>query len=51
MELMDWFAKGLSTQNYIEAMQVNKEEMNKIYNLFHYPMTKKQDWQSLRMLA
>ncbi|USK39339.1 thioredoxin family protein [Cytobacillus firmus] len=34
MELMDWFAKGLSTQNYIEAMQVNKEEMNKIYNLF-----------------
>lgn len=34
MELMDWFAKGLSPQNYIEAMQVNKEEMNKIYNLF-----------------
>jgi hypothetical protein len=34
MELMDWFAKGLSPKNYTEAMQVNKEEMNKIYNRF-----------------
>ncbi|MEK3856488.1 thioredoxin family protein [Cytobacillus sp. FSL H8-0458] len=34
MELMNWFAKGLCPQNYIEAMQVNKEEMNKIYNRF-----------------
>ncbi|EWG09640.1 thioredoxin family protein [Cytobacillus firmus] len=34
MELMDWFAKGLSPQNYNEAMQVNKEEMNKIYYRF-----------------
>ncbi|URM32802.1 thioredoxin family protein [Cytobacillus firmus] len=34
MVLMDWFAKGLSPQNYIESMQVNKEEMNKIYNRF-----------------
>ncbi|KAF0816073.1 MULTISPECIES: thioredoxin family protein [unclassified Cytobacillus] len=34
MNLMEWFEKGLSPQNYIDAMQVNKEEMNKIYNRF-----------------
>jgi Thioredoxin len=34
MKLMEWFEKGLSPQNYIEAMQVNKKEMNQIYNGF-----------------
>ncbi|MDF2037366.1 thioredoxin family protein [Cytobacillus oceanisediminis] len=32
MKLMDWFSKGLSLQDYIEVMKVNKEEMNGIYN-------------------
>ncbi len=34
MELMDWFTKGLSVQNYVDVMKVNKEEMKEIYDHF-----------------
>lgn len=34
MSLNTWFAKGLTAQEYIEKMHVNKEEMNTIYQQF-----------------
>ena len=34
MSLNTWFAKGLTAQEYIEKMTVNKEEMNTIYQKF-----------------
>ncbi|USK29401.1 thioredoxin family protein [Bacillus sp. CMF21] len=34
MSLNTWFTKGLTAQEYIEKMNVNKEEMNTIYQKF-----------------
>ena len=34
MDLKDWFAKGMTLQEYIDSMQVNKEEMMSIYEKF-----------------
>lgn len=34
MEMMEWFSKGLSVQEYIDSMKVNKEEMEGINSRF-----------------
>lgn len=34
MTLQDWFEKGLTTQEYIDAMDMNKDEMQSIYDRF-----------------
>ncbi|RBP88467.1 thiol-disulfide isomerase/thioredoxin [Cytobacillus firmus] len=34
MELLDWFQKGLSLQEYLGGMKVNKDEMMGIYDRF-----------------
>ena len=32
MSLMSWFEKGMTFQEYVDSMTVNKEELQKIYN-------------------
>lgn len=35
MELLKWFAKGLTTKQYIDGMQTHKENLQKVYESFH----------------
>lgn len=37
MSLNDWFQKGMSIEEYIERMTVNKEEQQSIYDNFQLP--------------
>ncbi len=35
MELQQWFEKGLTTEQYIDGMKTNKENLLKVYESFH----------------
>ena len=41
MTLNDWFEKGMTTKEYIDSMQVNREEMMGIYE--EYPSRRRFD--------
>ena len=35
MDLLQWFEKGLTAEEYISGMKVKKDEMTSIYNQFN----------------
>jgi hypothetical protein len=37
MKLIDWFTKGMTFEEYVQSMQVNKEELLHIYNEVSIP--------------
>ncbi|MGN7311979.1 thioredoxin family protein [Alkalicoccobacillus gibsonii] len=47
-ELNQWFEKGLSRYAYIHSMQVNQENLLKIYNSFHLDPFEKESLQLLQ---
>ncbi|WP_338450873.1 thioredoxin family protein [Niallia oryzisoli] len=48
MELLDWFNKGLTTEEYTAGMKVNKEEMNKIYSEYSLSNEEKEKIQVIK---
>lgn len=48
MELLDWFNKGLTTEEYIAGMKVNREEMNKIYSQYSLNNEEKEQIQAIK---
>lgn len=48
MTLNDWFAKGMSLQQYIDSMTVNQEEMLRIYNNFNLPANDRAFFETLQ---
>ncbi len=48
MTLNGWFKKGMTTQEYIDSMQVNREEMMGIYDRFPLPEEARPFYEGLR---
>jgi len=48
MELLDWFNKGLTPEAYIEGMNVNKDEMNKIYSAYSLNSEEQEQIQAIK---
>jgi Thioredoxin len=48
MSLIPWFEKGMTFQEYVEAMNVNKEELQMIYNEVKIPEETKQKLAQLK---
>ncbi|KAA9022503.1 thioredoxin family protein [Niallia endozanthoxylica] len=48
MELLEWFNKGLITDEYVAGMKVNKDEMNKIYSEYSLNQEEKEQIQAIK---
>ena len=48
MTLNDWFEKGMTTKEYIDSMQVNREEMMGIYQEYALPEAARPFYEGLR---
>ena len=48
MDLLQWFEKGLTTEEYISGMKVKKDEMISIYNQFHLNAEEKEQIQKVK---
>jgi Thioredoxin len=48
MDLLHWFEKGLSVEEYVSGMKVNKDEMTKIYNQFTLNDEEKEQIQKIK---
>ena len=48
MDLLQWFDKGLTAEEYISGMKVNKNEMTKIYNQFTLNHEEKEQIQKIK---
>ena len=50
MTLNDWFEKGMTTKEYIDSMQVNREEMMGIYQEYALPEAARPFYEGLKEL-
>src|SRR4051794_36747683 len=48
MELLQWFEKGLTVEEYISGMKVKKDEMTNIYNQFNLNAEEKEQIQKIK---
>ena len=51
LELLKWFDTGLTKEEYLSGMKVNKEEMNKIYTQFSLNPGEKETIQKIKNLG
>ena len=48
MDLLQWFEKGLTAEEYISGMKVKKDEMTQIYNQFNLNAEEKEQIQKIK---